>query len=414
MDASEYVDLAERYGCPFYVYDEEVIAAQLAVLRKTFPAFRILYSVKTNPHPAICRFMAANGVGADGASSHEVRHALKAGFAPENIFYSAPGKTVKELTDALGACVVTADSCSELARLNEAAATTGLGSPDSPLPVGIRINPDIAFGPGEFPEVTGGVSSKFGVDEESLRDRGPFFASLRNIRPAGLHVFLRSQVLGHASLAASFAAVFALAVRCRETFGWELSFLNFGGGLGIPSPGAPGLDADALREEVADLVAAHAPSLPGCALLLESGRFLVGRAGTFVTRIEDIKESRGKTYVIAPGGLNGFLRPAVMNLLSCLPHPAQGPFEPLFSNDAAHPVALPGKTGAMRRVTVCGNLCTALDVIARDVLLPDPQIGDMLTIANAGAYAATLSPSRFASFPEPMELYREADGTIGG
>ncbi len=405
--------LADEYGCPFYLYEETAIAAQLAVLRGTFPNFSVLYSVKTNPHPAVCRCLAANGLGADAASSYEVRRALAAGFAPERIFYSAPGKTAEQLADALGNCMVTADSYSELARLDALAGASGMAA-NGPLPVGLRINPDAAFGPGEFPELTGGVSMKFGVDAESLEAHKALFASLRHIRPAGIHVYLRSQVLSHASLAASFAAVFSLATYCRDALGWKLSFINFGGGLGMAaSATAPALDMDALRTEVGRLAAAHARFFPDCALLLESGRFLVGGCGTFVTRIEDIKESRGTTYLIAPGGLSGFLRPSVMHLLGGLPFPVQGPFEPLFSNSEAHRAALPEKAqGALKRVTVCGNLCTALDVMAKDAMLPDPQIGDILTVGNAGAYAATLSPFAFGSFPRPAELYRDSGGSI--
>lgn len=401
--------LAEQYGYPFYLYDEAVLTEQLTLLRSTFPDFTLLYSVKTNPHDAICRFMAANGCGADAASSQEVRLALKAGIAPEQIWYSAPGKTREQLADALGKSVITADSYTELARLDQLAGEAGLAAP---LPVGLRINPDMAFGPGEFPELCKGVSMKFGVDEESLAGNAAVFASLRHIRVAGIHVYLRSQILNHVSLAASFEKIFKLAAHCRDTFGWDMNFINFGGGLGIPTSDDT-LDIETLQQEVRRLVAAYSPSLPGCSLLLESGRFLVSRAGTFITRIEDIKVSRGTTYVIAPGSLNGFLRPPLMNLLAGLPFPVQGPFEPLYTNAAIHRVSLPEKiSGTPRKVTVCGNLCTGLDVLARDILLPEPEIGDILSVANAGAYAATLSPFTFASFPRPPELYRERTGLI--
>ena len=414
MQDLSYAQLTREHGYPLYLYDETAVASSLARLRQTFPGFEVLYSVKTNPHPEICRFMAANGTGADAASSFEVRRALEAGFGPERIFYSAPGKTDGQLADALGSCTIIADSYGELARLDALVRDSGMAG-GSPLPVGLRINPDAAFGPGEFAELTGGVSAKFGVDEESLAGHAAFFASLRHIRLTGIHVFLRSQVLNHASLAASFATIFELAGRCRDIFGHPISFINFGGGLGIApgSDGSAGLDEEALAAEVARLKARHLRDFPGCRLLLESGRFLVGRAGTFVTRIVDIKESRGTTYVIAPGGLSGFLRPSVMNLLGNLPQPVEGPFEPLYSSPAAHRVFLPEKTaGEPKRVTVCGNLCTALDVIARDALLPDPQVGDILAVSNAGAYAATLSPFAFASFPRPAELYRDAKGEV--
>ena len=405
-----YAALTEEHGYPLYVYDEDVIAEQFATLRKTFAGFTILYSVKTNPHPAILRFMAANRAGADTASSFEVVKALTASIPPEKIYYSAPGKPTAQLADALGRCVITADSYSELARLDVLAA--GKMPSGQKLPVGLRINPNFAFGPGEFAETLPGASNKFGVDEESLAEHKEFFASLKHLEMTGIHVFLRSQVLNHASLATSFEAIFKLALFCSESLGWKMNFINFGGGLGIaPAVQEKGLDTASLQSAVAALVARYSPLLPECDLLLESGRFLVGRAGTFVTKIEDVKESRGTTYVIAPGGMSGFLRPSVMNLLNSFPFEVKGPFEPLFSSPAAHRVSLPEKTGGIpRRVTVSGNLCTSLDVIAKDVTLPDPCIGDILAVSNAGAYAATLSPFAFASFPKPAEVYRRRDG----
>ena len=334
MPKESWSRLAEQYGYPFYLYEEESIADQLSLLRRTFPDFRVLYSIKTNPHPAVCAFLAETGTGADAASSYEVRKALGAGFPADEIYYSAPGKTADQLGDAFGKCLITADSYSELSRLDQLAGERR-GGTGGKIPVGLRVNPDFSFGPGEFPEIGRGVSSKFGVDEESLPGHKDFFRSLRYIRPVGIHVFLRSQVLSHASIAASFEAAFRVARLYKEDLGWDIRFINFGGGIGI-SPAGPGLDTDALRVAVADLVSRYAGSLPGCGLILESGRFLVGKAGTFVSKIEDIKESRGTTYAIVPGGLSGFLRPSLLSLLQGLPCRAPGPLEPLFSNFEAH------------------------------------------------------------------------------
>jgi diaminopimelate decarboxylase len=419
MAHKTYSQLADEYGCPFYIYEEAAIAERLALLRDTFPDFGVLYSVKTNPHGPVCRFMAGQGIGADAASSYEVERALEAGFPMDAIYYSAPGKTVRQLADSLGKCVITADSLHELERLERLAGERVAAG--RKLCVGLRINPDLAYGPGEFPEIVPGVSSKFGVDVETLTSRREFFNSLRNIRLTGLHVFIRSQVLSHAAITAAIRATFETALMCRREFGWEMEFINFGGGMGTAAaPHAAALDTAALRVAVTSLVREYRNRLPDCTLLLESGRFLVGGAGAFVSRIEDVKTSRGTTYVIVPGGLNGFLRPSVMNLLHALPCEvsetsggAFGPYEPLYTNARMHQVSLPEKTdGATVRATVCGNLCTALDVIARDAQLPDPQIGDIVAVSNAGAYAASLSPFAFASFPRPPELFRRRNGEI--
>ncbi len=405
--------LAEQYGVPFFLYDEGGIAAQWRLLSETLPDFTILYSIKTNPHLDICRFMRNRGAGIDAASAGEVQKALAAGFAPRDVFYSAPGKSESALSFGMESSVIVADSYGELERLDLLAAESG-----RVLDVGLRINPALSFSQSAWPEVQPGVSAKFGVDEESLEGRRDYFRALSNLRIRGIHVFLRSQVLSHQAIALSFRHIFALARRCGEYFGQEQDFINFGGGFGVAigdwrSP----LDVKALGAEIRLLVGREKAHLPqGVRLYVESGRFLVGKAGLFVTRVEDVKISRGVTWVIVPGALNGFFRPALMNMLNGMPGEPLPPMEPLYSNGSAHRVSLPhadGREGRpVRKVTVAGCLCTSLDVLAKDVLLPDPRVGDILAVDNAGAYAATLSPYAFASFERPAELYVDEQGLV--
>lgn len=405
--------LAEQYGYPFYLYDERAMAAQWRLLREALPDFDILYSVKTNPHLDICRFMRAQGAGADAASSGEVQKSLAVGFLPDMIYYSAPGKSEAELLFGMDSAVVIADSYAELERLDMLAAEM-----DRVIDVGLRINPDISFSPGPWPDVLPGAASKFGVDEETLDGRGEFFKALTNIRIKGIHVFLRSQVLSHPALMLYFRHVFGLAGKCSALFGYDLAFINFGGGFGIAcGDWHTPLDIAALGGELRVLVGREKKKLSQeVRLLVESGRFLVAKAGIFVTRVEDVKESRGTTYAIAPGILNGFLRPALMHLMHDAEGGAAPPLEPLYSNGTAHRVSMPDledrAARSIRKVTVTGTLCTSLDVLARDVLLPDPRPGDILVVDNAGAYAATLSPYAFASFERPVELYMDAEGAV--
>jgi len=400
--------LAAKYGYPIYLYDEMRIAVQLARLRAALPDFGVLYSVKANPHPAVCRFMSGNGLRADAASAAEVELSLAAGFPADMIYYSAPGKSDKDLRSALGSCVLIADSYHELKRINALAAEVGRVES-----VGLRVNPAIAFGAGPWPSLLPGAAAKFGVDEEGLAAHKEFITSLTNIRLCGFHVFLRSQVLSYSVLLTYCRHIFSLARSWAGIFGLGPGFINFGGGFGTAcGEWETPLDLDNLGAELKALVVEQKAFLPdGVALFIESGRFLVAEAGTFITRIEDVKESRGTCFVIAPGGLNGFLRPAVMTLLSDAA--VSGPLEPLYSNASAHAISLPDGAGRPgKKVSVVGNLCTALDLVAKDIILPDPKVGDILQISNAGAYAATLSPHTFAGFPRPLELYRDSERQI--
>lgn len=387
----DYQALLDKYGCPFYIYDEEIIARQIKLLKESLPCFQPFYSVKTNPHPAICRMMAENGLGADAASSYEVERARAAGFSRDMIVYSAPGKAAGQISSVQNDCLLIADSYSELKLLDDLAGAGG-----QKLSVGLRVNPSLSLGPGFYPEVKEGAGAKFGVDEESLEENRALFKSLKNIKLSGIHVYLRSQILSPAAIAASFEKVFQIAEYCRTALSWDISFINFGGGLGIsPGPAAPGLDLGDLSGLINSLTKKY--DFNKARLLVESGRFLVAESGFFVTKIADVKVSRGQTFVIAPGGLNGFLRPALMNLLKKIGYDG-GPLEPFFSGPQSHQLNLPGKTGPMIKVTVNGNLCTSLDVWGEDVELPEPSIGDLLTVNNAGAYSRQPFAFRFCLF----------------
>ena len=407
--------LAELYGYPFYLYDENVIEARWKLLSAALPDFSLLYSIKTNPQLDICRFMRERGAGADAASAGEVQKALAVGFTPDMILYSAPGKSDEELEFGLENSTVIADSYSELERIDTLA-----GEMARVFPVGLRINPDISFGPGPWPELLPGAPAKFGVDEESLGERADFFAGLRHIRVTGIHVFLRSQVLSHQILVRYCRHLFALAGKCGSIFGYPLEYINFGGGFGIAcGDWTNSLDLQALRKDLSALAALERRNLPGdIQLFAESGRFLVASAGVFVTRVEDVKISRGTTFIIVPGALNAFFRPAIMNLLGGLPGGVPGPLEPLYSNATAHRVFMPELSDEekerrpLQRVTVAGKLCTSLDIVARDIELPAPERGDILVIDNAGAYAASLSPFAFSGFERPRELYRDKLGVV--
>lgn len=402
--------LTAQYGYPLYIYDEKVLATQRDTLLAALPGFDILYSFKTNPHPAVCAFMQRSGLGADVPSSAEVAKAEQAGFAPHMIMYSAPGKRDSDIESTLGRAIVVADSYTELAlieRICEARNTTAS--------VGLRINPDLAFGSGVSPELLPGAPAKFGVDAESLPAHMDFLASLRRVRVVGIHVYLRSQVRNHSVLQAYLKHILSLARFCMRDLGWNMEFINFGGGFGVPyAAGDTPIDWAAFAPMLEDIMAKQDIVTPKkVRFIAESGRYLTSAAGTFVTRVTDVKESRGRCFVLAPGALNNFLRPAITSLLASLPQAVPGPLEPLYSGPDSFALFMPGREGEDTvPVTVSGTLCTALDCMAASAMLPLPRIGDLLCVRNAGAYACTLSPHEFASLGRPKELYLGIDGAI--
>ncbi|HIV99916.1 MAG TPA: diaminopimelate decarboxylase [Candidatus Desulfovibrio intestinipullorum] len=392
------MQLAEELGTPLYVYEKDAILAQLARLKRTFPGVTILYSLKCNPFEPVCRLLAGRTCGFDAASPGEVHKALASGQTPDNILYSAPGKSLDDLQRTFDRCTLIADSLSELHRLNALASAAG-----KILTVGLRISPSLALGPGARPDIVQALPDKFGVDEERLPELAREFQSLTSLHLAGLHVHVRSQVLSAQALTAIFTHVARLARFWVQELHRPLAFLNLGGGLGIPNALEEGLDLDELGCQTGRLVASlqdlcRQESGGPLRLFVESGRFLVGRAGSFVTRITDVKTSRGTTFACAPGLMNHYLRICLARLMNDLPLPDNfaGPLEPLWSGPGlALPLVL-GAPAPVQRVTLCGTLCTAQDIALRDVLLPGILPGNLLVFPNAGAYAAALSPHGFA------------------
>ena len=396
------LEAAKTHDC-FYLYDEAGILAQCRALREAFPETELLYSIKANPHPQVLRAIFSQGFGADAASMGEVTIARQAGLAAENIYYSAPGKTTRDLKAAIGSAHLIADSLHEIRRIEEIAAENG-----QPVEIGLRINPDFSF-TGET-----GLASKFGVDEEQaisfLRQFHSPFVSV-----TGFHVHLRSQERSAAVLARYHKRLLTLAARFITEAWVNLSYVNLGSGIGISyAKEDEPVDLAFLGAETGKAIRAFHRELPDVRVLLETGRFLTGANGVYVTTVLDRKISHGKTFVILKNTLNGFLRPSLACLLERTAKGEAMSAEPLYTGKNAFPISVPGKCAEAETetVTLAGNLCTAADVIAENIELPKLSCGDTIAISNAGAYAASLSPMQFSHQEQPTELFLRADGTL--
>ena len=393
----------------FYLYDENTITESLRVLKENFPDVEFLYSIKCNPNSHVMDCVFAQGLGADAASLGEVRLASAAGLAKGQIYYSAPGKTARDIEEALDRSILIADSLGEVERIRRIAAARG-----ETIDIGLRINPDFAFDSGvpaydSSPATRILTPSKFGIDEDQalqfLRDHD---SNNDSIRIKGIHVHLRSQVLSVEAMAAYYAKVLDLAERVCELTG-ELDFVNMGSGIGVPyAAGDQPLDLPALGSALAELLSPFRSVHPGTRILIEVGRYAVCKSGLYVTRVLDRKVSRGVTYIILKNTLNGFIRPSLAMLAGTKPTPA----EPLYTGpDSFQFIPLKGDKQE-ETVTLVGNLCTATDVMAEDIRMPHLEPGDLIAVTNAGSYAAVLSPMQFSSQEPPAELFLTRSGQV--
>ncbi|MEG1987621.1 MAG: alanine racemase [Oscillibacter sp.] len=400
VDQQVYLDQLKTRNS-FYLYEEAGILAAAQTLQASFPGAQFLYSMKCNPHALVLKAVFSQSFGADAASLNEVLMARKCGVPRDKIYFSAPGRTEADLRRAVEDSVVIADSLHEIDLLQRIAAETG-----AVLDIGLRINPDFTF------VADHGVSAKFGVDEEQVWEQAGFLTSLPNLRIVGIHVHSKSQELSAAVLENYHRNMFALARRVQERLGVELQFVNFGSGLGIPfAQTERALDVAAVGSAFQAMLAEFRQAFPKTQILIESGRYVVGKSGVYATKVLDKKVSRGKTFLIFHDTLNGFARPAITQMVLGFTQ-TPFPWEPLFTCKGSEELIPLTRSTETETVTLAGNLCTGVDVIAKDITLPKMDIGDGLLLTNAGCYAAVMTPMQFASLTPPAQLFLTADGQV--
>lgn len=390
--------LAEKYGTPVFIYDARIVDQKLDALSRALPArFAIFYSVKANPNQAVLRHFLSRGCGLEIASAGEFSQALEAGCNPSHILFAGPGKTEAELELVLakGIGEIHLESLAEAQRVSKISRRLGRRAS-----VAIRVNP---AGEAEGGAMRmGGRPAPFGVDEEDLEGILDVVLSAPDLEFRGIHLFAGTQILDAGTLVNQYRHGLEVARRAAKRSGAPLHTVDFGGGLGIPYfAHEKELDLARLHSGLASLFAEvnADPIFDGTQFLIEPGRFLVGEAGIYVARVNDIKVSRGKKFLILDGGMNHHLA-------------ASGNLGQTIKRN--YPVALLNKLGAPceETVDVVGPLCTPLDTVARGAVLPRAEIGDLFGIFQSGAYGRSASPLGFLSHPAPPEVWIDAGKDI--
>ncbi len=380
--------LAQRVGStPFFAYDRALVTRRVARLREALPAdLAVGYAVKANPMPAVVHLLAGQVDALDVASAGELRVALDTGIAPDRVSFAGPGKTDDELAMAVAAGVtVELESAGEADRVVAAGERLGVRPR-----VAVRVNPDFAVkGSGMR---MGGGPQQFGVDAEQVPGLLRSLAG-RDVEMAGFHVFAGSQNLSADILVEAQQRTVELVLRLTEHAAAPVSYVNLGGGFGIPyfDKDAP-LDLTAIGESLAKLLERELrPALPEATVQIELGRYLVGESGVYVTRVVDRKASRGRDYLVVDGGMHHQLA-------------ASGNFGQVIRRN--YPLVVGNRLGPedTAATTVVGCLCTPLDLLGDNVDLPPAGPGDLVVLFQAGAYGLTASPTAFLGHPTPVEV----------
>lgn len=380
--------IAARVGStPFFAYDRSALTQRVADVRAALPdEVQLSYAVKANPMPAVLAHLSGLVDGLDVASAGELRKALDTPVPAEHVSFAGPGKTTAELTQAVAAGVtVELESGNELTRVRAVGELLGLRAR-----VALRVNPDFAVrGSGMR---LGGGPQQFGIDAEQVP------AVLADVAAAdldfqGFHVFAGSQNLRAESICEAQARTVDLILDLADSAPSPVRYLNLGGGFGIPyAPRDTPLDLGAVGEHLAKLLDTSIRArLPDARVVIELGRYLVGEAGVYLTRVLDRKESRGQTFLVVDGGLHHQLA-------------ASGNFGQVIRRNYPIAVASRADPDAVETVTVVGCLCTPLDLLGDKVTLPRARIGDLIALFQAGAYGLTASPTAFLGHPAPPEV----------
>lgn len=408
MKNKEIIEKLSKEYDSFYLYDEETLIEKAGMLQKHFSGIDFLYSMKCNPHREVLKTIFQEGFGADAASYGEVKKAKNLGVPKEKIFYSASGKTYKDIETALTDAVIIADSIEELKRIAEIAAKNG-----KTAQVGIRINPDFTF------EDDSCGFNKFGIDHEQavafIEDN-----TFPNLKIEGIHVHLKSQELSAEKMVNYYKKMFYLAQRYIDLLG-SLKYVNLGSGIGVPySLDDNPIDLKILGSFVSEELARFKEQNPKTKVMIEVGRFLACKSGVYVTKVVDRKISCGKTILILKNTLNGFIRPSIEQVVGLYATGEEAvPAEPLFTKKNEFQL-IPLKSEPFEQltksdeecVTIYGNLCTPNDIVLKDVMMPHLEYGDVVVMTNAGSYGAVLSPMQFSSHEKPDEIFLTKEGKI--
>jgi diaminopimelate decarboxylase len=370
--------LVKQHGTPLYIYSRHTLADHFQKLHTALGDLDhlICFAVKANSNLAVLRTLANEGAGFDTVSEGELRRVKAAGGDWRKCVFAGVGKTEAEIEYALRAGIYSfnVESEPELQRINKVAARL-----KKIAPVAVRVNPNIdAHTHAKI--TTGTYENKFGIAFEQVEGVYARASKLKNLRLRGLQMHIGSQLTEVKPFKLAVEKVLPLVTKLAKKYQFE--FFSIGGGLGIVYD--PALDSgstDWWQQPKAKKIltpASYAKTVVpllrplGLKILIEPGRFICGNAGILVTRVEYVKRTGKKNFVIVDAAMNDLIRPA-------------------FYDSYHQIVPLTKKGGAPVSSDVVGPICESGDYFAKDRPLPKVGEGDHLALLSAGAYGFVMA-----------------------
>jgi diaminopimelate decarboxylase len=372
--------LAKKYGTPLYIYSQRTLREHFDELDQAMAPVDhlICFAMKSNSNLAVLRTLADAGGGFDIVSEGELRRAMAAGAQPGKCVFAGVGKTEGEIEFALrqGVYSFNVESEPEMIRINRIAARL-----KKIAPISVRVNPNVdAHTHAKI--TTGTYENKFGIQFEHIEAIYARASKLKNLRLRGLQMHIGSQLTSVQPFEEAVRKILPLVKRLKEKY--KLEFLSIGGGLGIVyQPALASGSADWWKSAAAKNILTPTiyakrllPLLEplGLRILMEPGRFISGNAGILVTRVEYVKRTGKKNFLIVDAAMNDLIRPAFY--------------------DAYHEIVPMAKAkGKLISSDVVGPICESGDFFAKDRPLPKLGEGDYLALLSAGAYGFVMASS---------------------
>ncbi len=358
IDNKVLLQAAEKFGTPLYVYDGDTVVQRYNDLYDfiKYPKLKIHYAMKANFSFSILKLLCEAGASIDAVSPGDVMLAMKAGFTPDRILYTANNMTDVEVEEVVKTGVLL--NIGSLSRLEK----FGKAYPGSD--VCIRFNPDVVDG-AHAKIMTGGDLTKFGIlmaDVEKVKE----ICAKYNLTVVGLHEHTGSGLQQTESVFQSMKNIMALAT--PENFP-ELKFLDFGGGFKVTyEPSETAVDYVEMGEEITRLFTEFTQNYGrDLDMYFEPGKFIVAEAGYMLTEVNTIKDNNGRVIVGCNSGFPQLIRPMIYDAYH-------------------HIINLSNPEGKLGTFDICGNICETGDRFAEQREMAEIREGDILSIENAGAY----------------------------
>lgn len=392
------VTLAEKYGTPLYVLDEQTVRSICKDYKNAFdkyPKTRMMYASKAMCTEAVAKILDSEGFGFDTVSAGEIYTVYKAGVDMSHVLFNGNNKSYDELELAmeLGVGRFSVDNFLELALLNEIAK-----SKNKTADILLRITPGIECHTHEYIQ-TGHLDSKFGFDLTQVDEAVDLILNeYKNLKLHGLHAHIGSQIFETSIYSDEIEILVREVVRLDEKYGLKLDEINIGGGLGVkytesdvpPSTYDIGEIIVNKLHEVIEKYNIEPPTV-----FLEPGRSIISTSGITLYTIGSSKQvPKGKKYIAVDGGM------------------ADNPRPSMYQAEYFAEIANKKESEKPEKVTVAGRFCESGDILIKEIELPEPAEGDILCVYNTGAYNYSMA-SNYNRVQKPaMVLVNDSQADI--